>query len=283
MTRPRLRRHPDAALRCRVAVAVALAFAFAFAPPSLPAVAQGTTPRVEVDESLEQEARILFEAGRTAYRASRFDAALEYFQRAYELSRRPLLLHNIALTQERLQRNETALATYRRFLGEIGEDYERGPIERRIAFLERLIREQRADAASEDRGEDVAAASSSGGATVDADAPSNRDAGSRAAPWIVVGVGGALAAGGVGLLVAALLENRTLDDAPPNASWADYAGNADRADLFGILGWIGVGVGVAVATAGVVWAIVGSGDGGDDVSVSLIPMLGGLALTGSFR
>lgn len=77
---------------------------------SAPAAAQ------EVDEA---EARALFGAGQAAYEAGRFDAALSRFQEAYELTRRPIILWNIALAADRARQDALALETYRRFLAEV--------------------------------------------------------------------------------------------------------------------------------------------------------------------
>jgi hypothetical protein len=58
---------------CTVVFALAVSLVSAFATP---ADAQSTT-------SADQEAHAVFEAGRTAYGAGRFQDALGYFERAY--------------------------------------------------------------------------------------------------------------------------------------------------------------------------------------------------------
>jgi tetratricopeptide (TPR) repeat protein len=87
--------------------------------------------------SEEQQARAIFEAGRTAYEAGRFEQALRYFDESYELSQRPALLFNIASAADRLQMNERALASYRAYLEAVPDANNRELAESRIRFLER--------------------------------------------------------------------------------------------------------------------------------------------------
>jgi tetratricopeptide (TPR) repeat protein len=64
----------------------------------------------------DEEARALFEAGRVAYANGRYDKALAHFQAAYDLSKRPPLLYNIANTLDRLRRDEEALRNFEEFV-----------------------------------------------------------------------------------------------------------------------------------------------------------------------
>jgi tetratricopeptide (TPR) repeat protein len=120
-------------------------------------------------ETVDAEARSLFEAGRTAYGAGRYEAALRYFDDAYELSRRAGLLFNIASSAERLQQNERALEAYRAYLAAEPEAENRAFVERRIAFLESRAtevatpEEAAATVATEPRGAPVAPLTDSGG------------------------------------------------------------------------------------------------------------------------
>ena len=69
--------------------------------PSAPTGAQSPA-----DEMRDEEARQLFEAGRVAFTAGRFQSALDSFRRAHELSGRPLLLYNIGTCYDRLRRDK---------------------------------------------------------------------------------------------------------------------------------------------------------------------------------
>jgi tetratricopeptide (TPR) repeat protein len=72
----------------------------------------------EIHDSLvlEGEAAALFEAGRQAYWAGRYADALEYFERAEKLSKRPELLYDIGAAADRLRDDERALSALEAFL-----------------------------------------------------------------------------------------------------------------------------------------------------------------------
>lgn len=100
------------------------------------------TPGAAQSDAEDQEARSLFQAGELAYRQGRFERALDYFQRAYELSARPELLFNIANLQERLNRPREALAGFERYL-------ESAPNAENIAFAHGRIEALRTAVAGE--------------------------------------------------------------------------------------------------------------------------------------
>ncbi|MCX7807199.1 MAG: tetratricopeptide repeat protein, partial [Deltaproteobacteria bacterium] len=84
------------------------------------AQAQGTREKSSpADEAKDQEARALFQAGQVAFEDGRFEDALQYFRRSYELSGRPALLYNIGLAADRLRRDEEALSAFERYLAEV--------------------------------------------------------------------------------------------------------------------------------------------------------------------
>src|SRR3989304_4382708 len=98
-------------------VCVSLAVAFALSTVGAAARAQEAS-----NESLDREARALFDAGSTAFEDARYGDALGYFRRAYELSHRPALLYNIGLAADRLRHDEDALAAFQQFLAEAGDN-----------------------------------------------------------------------------------------------------------------------------------------------------------------
>ncbi len=73
----------------------------------------------QTDTSLDAEARALYEAGRAAFDAGRYEDALGHFRGAYERSRRAELLYNVGLTADRLRLDETALESYEKFLDSV--------------------------------------------------------------------------------------------------------------------------------------------------------------------
>lgn len=85
------------------------------------------------------EALALFEAGVAAYRAQRYDDAIERFEQAYALSPEPVLLYNLARAEDRAGRVVDAVDTYRRYLATAGDIEDRAEIEARVAELEAAL------------------------------------------------------------------------------------------------------------------------------------------------
>jgi tetratricopeptide (TPR) repeat protein len=92
----------------------------------------------------DDEGRRVHEAATEAYRVGQYQAAMELFREAYELSGRPQLLFNIAMSAEHIRRDEEALAAYRAFLASEHESVaeRRRAIEARIVVLETAIRDE---------------------------------------------------------------------------------------------------------------------------------------------
>lgn len=92
----------------------------------------------------EAEARRLFEEGVAALDREDYATALVAFQRARELSSRPILLYNIGMCQRALLRFPEAIASFRQFLIEAGRDAtddQRRQVVDLIAEMERSLSE----------------------------------------------------------------------------------------------------------------------------------------------
>lgn len=83
-----------------VLVASSLVARPAIAAPT--AAAAGEAPPATAEDPNQAEAQRLFEKGAEAYNLGRFDAAIESFERAYELSQANALLYNIAQAYTKL-------------------------------------------------------------------------------------------------------------------------------------------------------------------------------------
>lgn len=89
--------------------------------------------------STDDRARELFQSGADALGAGRYEEALQFFRAAYELSGRPGLLYNIALAHDRLRQDAEALRTYEQYLAEAGEVQNRAEVQRRVEILRRSL------------------------------------------------------------------------------------------------------------------------------------------------
>ncbi len=98
----------------------------------------------DVQNVRDEEARQLFQAGRLAFSDGRFEDALSYFNRAYELSQRAQLLYNIGTAADRLRRNREALEAFELYLQKLPTAENRREVESRV----RLLRAEEARAAA---------------------------------------------------------------------------------------------------------------------------------------
>lgn len=115
-----------------------LLVALAAAPLAAAPVLAQAPASPAVSEQADQEARDLFGAGREAYTAARYAEALELFQRAYTLSRRPALLYNIGQAADRLRRDADAIAAFESYLRELPAAENRVEVETRLEVLRRV-------------------------------------------------------------------------------------------------------------------------------------------------
>lgn len=138
----------------------------------------------QVDDA-DERALSLYRAGETAFRAGEYEAALDLFQRAYGLSPRPRLLHNMAVCADRLRQDARAADLYSQYLEREPQAENREEIEGRVRALRRAI-ERNEQAPPVEVTPDVPAA-----------VPGPSDVTSEAWFWPVVGGGIALVLAGV--------------------------------------------------------------------------------------
>jgi tetratricopeptide (TPR) repeat protein len=91
--------------------------------------------RAAGDTAPNEEARRLFERGQRHYNVGEFDAAIDEFKRAYELSPAPGLLFNIAQAYRARRDRERALYYYATYLHEDPRAPERAYVEARMSEL----------------------------------------------------------------------------------------------------------------------------------------------------
>jgi len=95
----------------------------------------------------DEVARGLFQAGKAAYQAGKYEDALSFFEQAHARSGRPELLFNIAQAAERLRQDQKALEMFRAYLSQVPNAANRVEVEARIKQLEQWVAEQNKDAA----------------------------------------------------------------------------------------------------------------------------------------
>lgn len=261
------------------------------------AVARAETLNIEA-------AKNHFGAGKAYYDERRWEDALREFKEAYRLSKRPALLYNIALCNERLLRYEEALEVLRNYLRIDPEAEDKPGIERRIADLEVAIKNTRPGEpppplpshepnASAGPTEPITLPPEVGSTPKVAPTEETHAAQPRVrrrvATWVVGGVGLALLAAGAGTSIASHLDFQTLiDQCGPSRNNCPTGWEATR-DRGEQLKWAGAGLlaagGVSVVAAALLYYFEGrpKSDRKGLTLAPLVPAGGGAGVTGSIE
>lgn len=238
------------------------------------------------DRAADTDARTLFEEGRVAYDAGRFEDATRSFRRAYLLSPRYQLLYNIGQSELRAGHDARALEAFEAFLRQASsDDPNRSEVEERARVL-RSMGVRSADA----EGDTVAVTASSPAPTPEpmetaapmaTTAPTATEGGPGVAPWILVGTGAAAVVVGGVLMGVGASESSRVTGATDGSRWADLEGAASNVNVLWGAG-IGVAaVGLAAVGVGIAWAVAGgSSESGPTARLRVGPM--GLAVEGAF-
>lgn len=243
-------------------------------------------------------ARADFEKGMRYYEAQEYEAALPYFERAYELSgHRASTIRALAQCERSLKNYARAIDLFREYLATQPKD--RVAVEETVALLEPLRDQQNASSRAKpgDRGTastpPIGAPGASPNVTSTPPVSTPRAAppesltppigpappppppapeavrvsaevdrgGPSLAPWLVIGGTAAVAITGGVLLGVGKSDASSVENAPQGTAFSDVSGAADRAPVLMTTGTILIGVGVAGAAAGV-WWLLSSDDGG---------------------
>ena len=288
---------PRGTTRCaaRWVRAPALAGYLLLAAPTFATAASAQSTSATRDGGIDAEARALYAAGQAAFHDGRYEHALEYLQRSYELSHRPALLYNLGTTFDRLRRDQEALAAFEQYLREVPGAENTSEVQARIAVLrDALARSQPAPSPTPE----VATPTPEVAPTPTPEVaptptpevtptpspevtptPTPRAASSDpgAGPWIVVGAGGAVLATGAILLGVAAADVASVEGADRGTPWPSVSDAYQRSEAESIAGGVLLGVGAAAVAAGIVWVAT---SGSSDVEVA--PTAGGLLVRGSF-
>jgi tetratricopeptide (TPR) repeat protein len=98
-------------------------------------------PPADDKEDATSKAREHMEKGQTHYNLGEFDKAIEEYKKAYDLTKAPGFLFNIAQAQRLKKDYEAALFSYRTYLRQLPEAENRADAEAWIVELEKLIAE----------------------------------------------------------------------------------------------------------------------------------------------
>jgi tetratricopeptide (TPR) repeat protein len=120
---------------------------------SIVALLAGTGPAIAQPQAPDTRAKAAshFKEGQLYFKNGDYDRAIKEYREAYELSKEPLLLFNIALCEDRAKRYERALDMFKQYLdlapaGEVADEA-RENVTRLVPIVEDIQR-KRADAAA---------------------------------------------------------------------------------------------------------------------------------------
>lgn len=159
-----------------------------------PAPSPHPSPPPTPDED-QAQARLLFENGERLYDEGRYEQAIVAFREAYDLSRRPALLYNMANAYERLGRLEEAVDALNAFRIHASPD-QQDVLMARVAAIEERIARQREDAAT----------------VLEPLDPAPRPQRRSPAPWVLASAGAVLAVGGGSVAGGTWLSSRQQRD-----------------------------------------------------------------------
>ena len=196
-----------------------------------------------------EKARAAYDAGVEDFRAKRYPAALQHFERAYKLDPSPVLIYNLARAHEEMGHAALAIEHYELYLARLPDASDRADVERRIRVMRAILeREQAAEAA-----------------------------GPNLMPYayLSAGVGAAVLTAGIGLGVAAADAESTHEGATTGREKRDSADDAESLSTWANVSYA-VG-GLLIATGVTLWLV-----DDDGAAVALSPTPGGAALVGHF-
>lgn len=266
-------------------------------------------------EDDDKKARALYDLAEQAEKVSNYTDAIKYYKESYKRAcNKHLLLKNLGRVYEKDSQYAAAVEAYKMYRARgnpKGEDLDL--IDAKIANLSKKVPtgpEPTAPTTGEPTATGTAAPTgtepvptgvptTTSTAAPTGTAPGAGREGPGIAPWIVTGVGGALAIGGG---VLALTSNSTVGSKqdeftrlncgtsplPQNRSACQtIADDGESAKNLRTVGWVVAGVGVAAVGAGLAWYFLGSSGGDAKTAKSKVvvtpgPSFAGLGIAGVF-
>jgi Tetratricopeptide repeat len=204
-------------------------------------------------DTADDLARRHFESGVAYLQESDYDNALKAFEKAYELSKRPEILINIATVHERRNELDQAVASLEKYLEVAPEGDQREMVGLRIQNLKKRIADQAAGkeadagaAANEDGGASLPPPGPSATGTTGPEQPPPVESKSNVPAYVLLGIGGVTAAGAIitGVLAKGEYDSKK-DSCSPHCSSDDVSSGKTLALTSTVL------TGVAVVSASI--------------------------------
>jgi hypothetical protein len=281
-------------------VGPALAVCAALVVPALTADAQSNVATYKPcsgkpSAADEKAARGLFDAGRTSYEEADYPRAIQYWRDAFDRDcTANLLLVNLANAYERAGNVDAAVVSLETYLKRAPTAADAPTIQKRLDNMKKshaaTTATASATAAATTAPTATATAPATSASTTPETPPPTASKGPGVLPWVVAGVGGAVAITGVVIYLGGSSKVSDAESICPNRkscldNGAREKGNSGRTQQ-NIGGALGV-AGLVVAGVGVAWGLGAFGGSSDKAARSyLVPNVGsgygGLLAGGSF-
>lgn len=212
--------------------------------------------------SSDDLARSHFDSGAAYLQESDYENALKAFEKAYELSKRPEILLNIATVHERLSDLPAAVAALKGYLDAAPQGEHAATVTLRIQNLEKRIQEQDAAKPPPEPSPAPVAAPSAAPAAAPLPAkvpppPPTKAPPSRLPAFIALGVGGVMAGGS---LATGLIAKAKYDDAKSSCATTCDDDLASSSRTFAITSTVLTGAAVLGVGLGLALLFTGEGD-----------------------
>ena len=241
-----------------------------------------STARAQAGDTADDMARRHFESGVAYLEESDYENALRAFQKAYDLSKRPEILLNVAVVQERRGDVSGALAALRQYLDAAPKSADVETIKLRIQNLEKRQAAEAPKTTAAAPPPPAAAAPPPAAPPPPAPAPV-ATAPSRTPMFIAFGVG---AVGAGGAVVTGILANSEYQsaktDCSPRCTDGDLSAGralAVTSTVFTGIALVGVGVGVTL----LLLEKPSDGPNAGSLALSVAPALGGARASAAWR
>lgn len=230
-------------------------------------------------DSDDENARRHFESGAAYLDQSDYDDALREFQSAYNLSKRPALLLNIATVYERMGKLQGAIDSLTKYLADNSQTSERTTIETRIANLKKRLEAEQAAAPPPPPSTPVPTATPAPAAPAalepaPAPAPAPAAKPNRIGAYIALGAGGAAA---IGAVVTGLVAKSKYDKASDSCGHQCSDDTVSPIKTMAVVSDVLTGAAVVGAGVGVVLLLTAKPSSAEKAGV---PILTGAVLPG---
>ena len=208
-----------------------------------------------------------FEKAMRFYQAQEYEAALPWFEKAYELSgRRASSIRALAQCERSLKRYESAIKHFKEYLATQPTPSDASSVAETVRLLEEIVAEQTRTSKPTPGPEKEKSEPELSLVPAPPEPPAQNEAaplvvetevssGPGPAPYVLMGGGGAALIVGTVLVILGASAASTVESAPAGSLFNDVRGDADAAPVLSGVGFALIGVGALATGGGLAWVL----------------------------